>query len=76
MRNQSLKKYNQQITYLHPIFAKYLSSNVTLTQRVFSHNLRITAIIDVSKLHQILHLAQNKKVLQGNPTQIKGYLTS
>ena len=35
MRNQSLKKYNQQTTYLHPIFAKYLSSNVTLTQRVF-----------------------------------------
>ena len=71
MRNQSLKKYNQQTKYLHPIFPKYLSSNVTLTQGVFSHNLRMTTIIDVSKLPQILHLAQNKKVLQGNPNTDK-----
>ena len=35
MRNQSLKRYNQQTTYLHPIFAKYLSSNVTLYSKSF-----------------------------------------
>ena len=66
----------QSKCYLHAIFAKYLPSNVTFTQRVFSHNLRMTTIIDISLLHHTTFSAKWKKSFRKAEIPIKGYLTS
>ena len=63
MRSQSVKKYNQLATctlYLQNICR--LMSHLLI--EFFSHNLRMTTIIDISILHNTLHLAQTEKVLQ------------